>query len=154
MEQLWEAADFIRKLKTRMRFGELSRSPLDLLGLELRGDKACCEWMARPADPWDAYLPSAVGERNSSLQALQDSLALRRVFFLAMPSVSSAVFRVFRETAAGDRELIITGTVSRNEQVARNIRSIAMRAKLCGFRFLLVDGVLGPLQPEECALHM
>jgi len=141
-----------------MRFGQLSRAPLTLLRFEVRGPVAECEWMARPADPWDADLPHSAGEKNASLQALEDSLAVREMLFAAMPGVSSAVFRVFRkgETAGQtaerpEPELIIVGTVERDEEVAGNIRSLAMRAKLFGFRFWMDDGVLGTLQPSECA---
>jgi len=91
MKQLWEIADFVRNLHRRLRFGELSRAPLKLLRLELRGDEAECEWVARPADPWDAVLPPSVGERHASLQALEDSLAVRSLLFSAIPTLSSAV---------------------------------------------------------------
>ena len=36
MRQLWEVADFVRKMRRQMRFGELSRAPLKLLRMELR----------------------------------------------------------------------------------------------------------------------
>jgi hypothetical protein len=148
MKQLWDAADFVRNLHRRLRFGELTRAPLKLLRLELRGDQAECEWIARPADPWDADLPPSVGERNASLQALEDSLAVRNLLFSAMPAVSSAVFRVYRQVEPEHAELIITGTVTRDEQAADNVCSLAMRAKLCGLRFWLEDGVLGGLQTQ------
>jgi hypothetical protein len=152
MRQLWEVSDFVRKLRVRMRFGKLSRAPLKLLRFELRGQAAQCEWMARPADPWDAGLAPGVGERNASSQALEDSLAVREMLFAAMPSVSSAVFRVYRAVEGADAELIIVGTVERDEQVAGNIRSLAMRAQLFGFRFWMDNGVLGTLRPRECAM--
>jgi len=151
MKQLWEAADFVRSLHRRMRFGELTRAPLKLLRLELRGDEAECEWMARPADPWDADLPPSVGEHHASLQALEDSLAVRNLLFYVMPTLSSAVFRVYRQAEGERAELIITGTVTREDQAAANVCSLAMRAKLCGLRFWLADGVLGTFQSEECA---
>jgi hypothetical protein len=150
MKQLWEIADLARSLHRRLRFGELSRAPLKFLRLELRGDEAECEWMARPADPWDADLPPSVAERNASLQALEDSLAVRNLLFSAMPTVSSAVFRVYRQAEGERAELIITGTVTREDQAAPNVCSLAMRAKLCGLRFWLADGVLGSFQSEEC----
>ncbi len=152
MRQLWEASDFLRKLRVRMRFGKLSRAPLKLLRFELRGKAAECEWMARPADPWDADSPPSVGKRNASWQALEDSLAVREMLFAAMPSLSSAVFRVYRAVAGAEAELIIVGTVERDEEVPGNIRSVAMRAQLFGFRFWMDDGVLGTLQPSECAM--
>lgn len=153
MWQVWEVAEFVRKLRIGMRFGELSRAPLNLLRLELRGEVAECEWMARPADPWDADLPKGVGEKNASLQALEDSLAVRKMLFAAIPSVSSAVFRVYRAVEGAEAELVITGRVDRDEQVADNIRSLAMRAKLFGLRFWMDNGVLGTLQASECNVH-
>jgi len=160
MNALWEASDFVHKLRVRMRFGKLSRAPLKLLRLEVKGEAAECEWMARPADTWDADLSCSLGEKNASLQALEDSLAVREMLFAAMPGVSSAVFRVYRavegaETkaeAGPEAELIIVGTVERDEQVAGNIRSLAMRAQLFGFRFWMDNGVLGTLQSRECAM--
>jgi hypothetical protein len=151
MKQLWEAADFVRNLHRRLRFGEFSRAPLKLLRLELRLEEAECEWIARPADPWDADLPPSVGERNASLQALEDSLAVRSLLFDALPSVSSAVFRVYRQVELEHAELIITGTVTRDDQAAANVCSLAMRAQLCGLRFWLADGVLGRFHSEECS---
>jgi len=151
MKQLWEAADFVRNLHRRLRFGEFSREPLKLLRLELRREEAECEWIARPADPWDADLPPSMGERNASLQALEDSLAVRSLLFAAVPSVSSAVFRVYRQVEPEHAELIITGTVTRDDQAAANVCSLAMRAQLCGLRFWLADGVLGRFHSEECS---
>jgi hypothetical protein len=151
MKQLWDAADFVRNLNRRLRFGKLSRAPLRLLRLELRGDKAECEWMARPADPWDAYLPPSVGEHHASVQALEDSLAVRNLLFHAVPTLSSAVFRVYRQAEGEHAELIITGTVTREDQAAANVCSLAMRAKLCGLNFWLSDGILGTFDSEECA---
>jgi hypothetical protein len=151
MKQLWEAGDFVRNLRRRLRFGEFSREPLKLLRLELRRDEAECEWIARPADPWDADLPPSMGERNASLQALEDSLAVRSLLFAAVPSVSSAVFRVYRQIEPEHSELIITGTVTRDDHAAANVCSLAMRAQLCGLRFWLADGVLGRFHSEECS---
>lgn len=151
MKQLWEADDFVRNLYRRLRFGEFSREPLKLLRLELRRDEAECEWIARPADPWDADLPPSMGERNASLQALEDSLAVRSLLFAAVPSVSSAVFRVYRHIEPEHSELIITGTVTRDDEAAANVCSLAMRAQLCGLRFWLADGVLARFHSEECS---
>ena len=150
MRQLWELADLLRSLRRRLRFGDLSREPIKFLRLELRGDHAECEWIARSADRWDAHFPPSVGERNASLQALEDCLAVRNLLFGAMPEVSSAVFRVYRQVESEHAELIITGTVTREDQAAINVCSLAMRAKLCGLQFWLSDGVLGRFPSEEC----
>jgi hypothetical protein len=153
MRVLWEVADFVRKLRRQMRFGELSRAPLELLRLELRGQRAECEWMARPADRWDEMLPPGLSERNASAQALEDAVAVRELLFSALPELESAAIRVFRNSEdEEDPELIIAGTVCREDEVAPTIRSLAMKAKLLGFQFSMDDGVLGALQSEEHAM--
>jgi hypothetical protein len=141
MRQLWEAGDFVRNLHRRMRFRKLVSAPLTLLRLELRGDHAECEWMARPAG-------TTIGGRDASTQALEDSLAVRKLLFKAMPSLSSAIFRVYRQLEPEHAELIITGTVTRDEQASDQVCSPAMQAKLCGLHFWLQDGVLGGLQSQ------
>jgi hypothetical protein len=150
--QLFGICYFIRTLGVQLRFGHLSRAPLKLLRLELRGDAAECDWVARPADPWDADLPRLVGDRHASAQALEDAIALRGLLFGALPGVNTAVFRVYRECASTCPELIIDGTVAREQLAVQSIRSLAMRAKLCGLRFWLEDGILEVLRPEECAM--
>ncbi|HTD21103.1 MAG TPA: hypothetical protein VK738_00455 [Terriglobales bacterium] len=149
--QLCKVGDFVRRLRTQLRFGALSRAPLCLLRLELKGVVAECEWVARPPDPWDADLPRAVGEHNASLQALEDAMAVRQLLFYLLPGVESAVFRVYRQSTAEAAELIITGEVTREEPNLR-VLSLAMRAKLCGFHFWLAEGTLETLQPEEYAI--
>lgn len=150
--QLYGIGYFIRTLGVQLRFGHLSRAPLRLLRLELRGNAAECDWVARPADSWDADLPRPAGDRHASLQALEDAIALRGLLFGALPGVNTAVFRVYRESASGGPELIIEGTVAREQSAAPSIRSPAMRAKLCGLRFWLEDGILEALRSEECAM--
>jgi hypothetical protein len=149
--QLRQVGDFVRRLRTQMRFGALSRAPLRLLRFEWKGDVVECEWMARPPDPWDADLPHHVGEHNASLQALQDAMAVRELLFHALPGIESAQFRVYRQSTLEEPELIITGTVTR-EEPGIQVLSLAMRAKLCGFRFWLGAGTLEKLQPDEYAL--
>lgn len=152
MKQLYDIGYFCRTLGVQLRFGHLSRAPLRLLRLELRGNAAECDWVARPADPWDGDLPRPVGDRHASVQALEDAMDVRDLFFGALPGVNTAVFRVYREAAGTEFELIIAGTVTREQSVARSIRSLAMRAKLCGLRFWLEDGILEALRSEECAM--
>lgn len=148
MKLVWEAADFLRRVHRQLRFGELSRAPLTLLRFEVRGESAECEWIARPADPWDTDLPPGIGDRNFSLQALEDSLAIRKLLFSALPSVSKAALRVYRRAETEHAELIITGTVTREDDAASSICSLAMRAHLCGLRFWLSDGILDGVQPK------
>jgi hypothetical protein len=135
MRLLWGIADFVRARRRQMRFGELSRAPLRLMRLEWRGDVAECDWMARPADEWDREWPTQVSNANFLEQSLQDAIAIRGLLFDALPGVATASLRVFRQSAGGARDLIITGTVTRGEEVPRNVPSTAMRAKLLGFQF-------------------
>ncbi len=154
MKRLWELGYLIRGLQIQMRFGELSRAPLCLLRLQLRENQVECDWMARPADEWDKELPPAIGERNASLQALKDAMAVRELLFCALPAVDSAMFRVYRQPVREPPELIIAGTVNREDQTLLSVCSLVMRAKLCGFRFWLDDGVLEALQLEEQAVSI
>jgi hypothetical protein len=152
VKQLSEIGHFVRALRLQMRFGELSRAPLRLLRFEVRGETAECDWVARPADEWDKDLALRVSQKNASAQALQDAIAVRELIFLALPGINSASIRVFRQPVAGEPELIITGTVTREDKGPRISSSLAMRAKLQGLQFWLEDGCLGALQSEECAM--
>jgi hypothetical protein len=122
------------------------------LRLELEGESVECDWMARPPDPWDADLPRQTAEHHSSLQALEDAIAVRDLLFETLPEAQSAAFRVFRQTGREPPELIIGGTVTRDAGGRQEVSSLAMRAKLCGLRFRLEDGILEGLQSEELAV--
>jgi hypothetical protein len=149
MRHLCEIGDFVRHMRIHTRFGDLSRARLKLLHFELRGDKAECNFLARPADVWDADLPSRVSDRNVSVQALRDAISVRALLFRILPDLSKAVLRVYRMSGESI-ELIITGVVRREEQAPATVRSLTMRAKLCGLQFWLDDGILESLHPEEC----
>jgi hypothetical protein len=153
MKRLWEAGNFVRGLRIQARFGEFSRAPLRLLRLQLRGDTAECDWIARPADKWDADLPRGVGERNASRQALEDAITVRALLFRSLPDLCSAALRVYRRSTAESMELIVEGTVSRDTEVPASVRSSAMRAKLIGLHFWLEEGILEDLQAEEYAVN-
>jgi hypothetical protein len=147
--QICEIGDFVRRMRVQVRFGTLSRAPLRLLRLELREGVVECDWLARAPDEWDVNLPASVGERNASLQALEDAVAVRNLLFSTMPGLASGVFRVYRQTGGEPPTLIITGMANREEPVPTGVRSLAMRAKLAGFRFWLADGVLKGLHLEN-----
>ncbi len=149
MDQLYAISHFVHRLRIQMRFGELSRAPLKLLRLQLQGESAECDWMARPPDLWDADLPSAMRERNASLQALEDAIAMRGLLLHALPDIHSAVFRVYRQAKHGPDELMMTGEIAREDDEKVRVLSIAMRAKLLGFRFFMENGILQPLQSNS-----
>lgn len=145
MKAMHDISEFLWKVRTRMRFGELSRSPLQLLHFELRGTRARCEWLSRQPDDWDRELGAAIQDRNAALQAVLDAISLREVLFSAIPDVSEAVFRAYRQRESGDRELIITGLVSRDDACPPRVSSLVMRAKLYGLHFSMQEGLLEPL---------
>jgi hypothetical protein len=150
---LCEAGDFIRRVRIQARFGELSRASLCLLRLEICGEYAECDWIARPPDPWDAYLAPAVGKRNCSTQALHDAVKIRALLFATLPGLQKAELRSFRYSTADSLELIVSGTVNRETRAPAHVRSLPMKAKLFSFRFWMNEGVLESLNREGCAVN-
>lgn len=121
-----------------MRYGELSRAPLQLLRLNLSAEVVECDWMARAPDPWDEVLSSRVRYRHASLQALRDAIEVRALLFESLPEAEMAHLRVFREATTEYRqEVIIAGSVHRHDHSSRDVHSLVMRAKILGFRFRL-----------------
>jgi hypothetical protein len=145
MRQLWEVADFARKMRREMRFGEISRAPLRPFRVELRIDALECDWITRPPDIWDSSLRRAERDRNESQQILLDAITIRNLVFDTLPKIDCAVLRAFRQSAREPPEMILLGTVSREMPDVRRVSSLAMRAKLFGFCFILEDGFLRPL---------
>ena len=87
MEQLWSVGTFLRKLRSRLRTGELSRAPLKLLRFQVQESTAECDWIARPPDARDADIAPRIREKNQTLQALRDALAVRQLLFRIMPEI-------------------------------------------------------------------
>jgi hypothetical protein len=140
MKVLLHAADFLGKVRRRLRFGALSREPLLLLRFEWKGDSVECDWLMRPSDPWDKDLPEHMARENQTLQALRDAMSLREVIFESFPAVINAELRMFRADGEHRLELVMTGKVNRYNDVFQRVASVAMRAKLCGFNFTLNAG--------------
>jgi len=152
MKAAYEVAEFLWKLRMRLRFGELSRAPLQLLRFEMTAGRATCEWLSRDADPFDANLAAATRDGNATLQALLDAIALRHMLFSSIPEVREARFRVYRQLESHTRELIITGLVSKDDTPPQ-VGSLVMRAKLYGFHFSIQEGVLAPLHTGSESLR-
>src|SRR5947209_17673278 len=106
MTSLLNAARFVRSARKKLRVGEHSRESLQLLRVEWRAECVECDWLMRPADPWDADLPSRLARENETLQALRDALALRKMIFSSFPSVMKAELRMYRTDADGQLELM------------------------------------------------
>ena len=140
MKELLHAADFLGRVRRRLRFGALSREPLLLLRFEWKGDSVECDWLMRPPDQWDKDLPAHLAKENQTLQALRDALSLREVIFESFPAVINAELRMFRADAEHRLELVMTGKVNRYNDAFERVASVAMRAKLCGFHFTLEAG--------------
>ena len=147
--QISGVGHFLRDLRTQLRFGVLSREPLRLIRFHIRGDVAECDWIARSQDAWDADLSREIGRRHASLQALKDAIDIRSMLFEALPDIATARLRVYRESPAHPRELIIIGNVRRHDGTFRRIHSLAMRAKLVGLRFCLENDLLCRISREE-----
>lgn len=143
--QLDAIQELLRALRIKLRFGELSRRPLQLLRFQMQAGRVECEWVARGCDQWDDASPLTTRERSATLQTIQDAIAIRGWIFRAVPDVESAELRIYRQTGDAPPELVMTGTVTRDEPCVRTL-SIAMRAKLYGFRFWLDNGILEPLR--------
>ena len=148
MKSLRDVGRFVRVVRKRMRIGEHSREPVKVLRIEWRVEVVECDWLMRPADPWDTDLPPRLARENQTLQALRDALDLRMTIFQAFPSVMRAELRMFQADANNQLELMMTGSVARTNEVLERVASIVMRARLCGFQFNLASGVLqGPSRP-------
>ncbi len=152
MQQLYEVADFVRATRRRLRFGELSRAPLRILRLALRGDSAECDWMTRPPDVWDSNLSLPARDESVSRQAVADAMALRAILLDELSSVRSAVLRSFRASERETPEMVVFGTITREDPYLLRVASLVMRARLCGFQFELENGFLKPLKSDGRSL--
>lgn len=145
MRELLHTADFLVRVRRKLRFGAFSREPLLLLRVEWKGDSVECDWLMRPPDQWDKDLPAHLANENQTLQALKDALSLREVIFESFPAVINAELRMFRADAGHRLELVMTGKVNRFNDAFERVASVAMRAKLCGFHFTLNAGEMKSL---------
>lgn len=152
MKELLQAAEFLSTTRRRLRYGAYSSQTLMLLRFEWKGDTVECDWLMRPPHPWDRDLAPHVGRENQSLQALRDAMTLRQAIFDSFPAVTTADLRMYRTDAQHRLELMMTGNVTRSNEVFERVTSMAMRAKLCGFHFSLKAGELErmPSTPLSC----
>ena len=146
MNEFHEAMDFLGSASRRLRFGKFSREPLKLLRLEWKELTVECDWLMRPADAWDKFLGTKIADKHVSIQALRDALLLRESVFKAFPRTEHAELRMFRQNPDGSLEVMLTGSVSRSDQVLQRVPSVAMRARMAGFRFSMAQGVLESMQ--------
>jgi hypothetical protein len=141
MMLIHDAGSFVKVVRKKMRQGVLSRQPLTMLRLEWRGDFVECDWLMRAPDTWDKVLPEYTIRQHQTLQAMRDALNLRALILESFPAVVSAELRMFRADRNHRLELMMSGRVSRSNEVLDRVSSVVMRAKLCGFNFTLSNGV-------------
>ena len=149
VDRLLKAGRFLHGLQVKMRFGKLTRAPIRLIRLQVCDEVVECDWLARAPDPWDVDLPRSVQQRHVSLQALRDAIDVRALLFSIMPRAETAYFRVYRESPDYTREIIITGCTHRNDHTSRDVHSLAMRARVLGFRFNLEGDKLRTIPARE-----
>ena len=147
MKILIDIAKFLRRTRRQLRAGELTREPFQLLRVEWKGDLLECDWLMRPVDPWDKYLPLELAAENQTLQALRDALKLRDLIFRSFPAVGLARLRMFRADKSHRLELVMTGSVNRWDEEFHRVPSVMMRAKMCGFHFTVMEGAIRGLIP-------
>src|SRR5947209_20415169 len=110
MRRIWQFSELIRTMRRRLRFGSLSRLPLDVLRLELRGSAVECDWTIRGTDPWDGDLGAIQREQRLSEQAIRDAMVMREVIFASMREIDTAFLKGFRFWAVQhEPELLIQG---------------------------------------------
>jgi hypothetical protein len=148
-KRIFNLSLFVRSLQVQMRFGDLTRAPLRMIRLQLEDGIAECDWVARPPDIWDSDLRPEIGHRHASLQALEDAVNVRGLLFEMLPDLDTAYLRIYRESSDHSPEMIISGHVYKSAPSFRNVHSIAMRAKLLGFRFTLENDVLCSRAADE-----
>ena len=146
MIELLHAARLLRRTRRKLRQGEDSREPLQLLRIEWKKNAVECDWLMRVPDPWDVDLPDHVARQNQTHQALKDAMCLRNAIFDSFPAVTTADLRMYRADAEKQLELVMTGSVSRSNEVSQRVASLVMRARLCGFNFNLCSGGLESLR--------
>jgi hypothetical protein len=153
-KQLFRVSRFLQSLRVQMRFGELSRAPIRLLRLQMAGKVVECDWLARALDPWDADLSRNVQQRHASLQSLRDAIDVRAMLFDFMPQIEMAYLRTYRESEDYEHELIIEGCAQRIDHAARNVHSLAMRAKILGFRFEMRGDALRSISASGASVRV
>lgn len=142
MREVFQAAKFLSMTRRKLRYGAYSSEQLLLLRFEWKGDSVECDWLMRPPHPWDRDLARHVARENQTLQALKDALTLRAAIFESFAAVSNADLRMYRTDSEHHLELVMTGSVTRSNEVFERVASMVMRAKLCGFHFSLSGGEL------------
>ena len=73
---------------------------------------------------------------------LEDAIRVRAMLFSLLDGVHVAELQAFRTLPNDGRELVLVGTVFRDDKLPARNTSLAMQAKLLGFHFTVADGYL------------
>lgn len=153
---------FFRKLSAGLRARWLRRSidaALALNRTEVRPDGLCLEardfrlgitWRARKVHPWESDWAADRKARRLVEQTFSDAHAALERLFIALPEVDVIDLKVL-EADATKHGIVISGSISRREFETCRVTSIAMRLRLVGVNYNLVDSRLEPLAPSRAA---
>jgi len=144
------------KLSAGLRVRRLRRSIEQALALnrkQVRPDGLCIAnasfrlaitWRAREIHPWDCDLPYHQRLRRLVNQTFSDTESALERLFGALPEVDTIDLKVLEADAARNGTLMI-GSVSRSEFERFHPSSTAMRLRLVGVDYNLVDSCFEPL---------
>lgn len=151
MKLLGQVSRFIKLLHRGSWFATSPVKPLDVLRVEVlpSNHTVSCDWLMRPVNMSKPALPEEFAAKRQSEQTLLDALEMRSLIFRVFPDAHAATLRVYKHAENGRHEMVLTGNVSRSDGVASRGSSIAMRAHLYGFYFVLSAGVLLPFPTED-----
>ena len=119
----------------------------DGLSLEGTSFRLAITWRARDIHPWDGDLAADNRALRLVEQTFSDNLAALERLFVALPEVDVIDLRVL-EADARKHGTLLNGLISRREFETCQLSSPAMRLRLLGLNFNLVNSRLEPLAPS------
>jgi hypothetical protein len=118
----------------------------DGLLLEARTFRLAITWRARDVHPWDRNMAADRKMLRRVEQTFSDTLAALERLFIALPEVDVIDLTVL-QTRAINPGTLLNGLISRREFETCRVPSPAMKLRLLGVNYNLVDSHLEPLAP-------
>jgi hypothetical protein len=130
---------------------ELNRYEVRSDGLGMEGTSFCLtiSWRARDVHPWDSDLAADRKALRLVEQTFSDTLAALERLFIALPEVDVIDLRV-HETDTRKHGTLLRGLIPRREFETCRMESLAMRLRMLGVEYNLVNSYLEPLSPTCC----
>ncbi len=155
MKLLNQVSRLLQLLHLWSRFETSPCEPLDIIRVEVLPEShtLSCEWLMRSVSSRNPALSHEAAAKLQSEQTLLDALEMRSLVFRVFPDAQTATLKVFKPADNGRYEMVLAGHVNPSEGEASRGASIAMRAHLYGFYFVLSAGVLLPFPAESAALR-